>query len=102
MTCCLSIHAVKSVRAHAGDTQGAPLSLSITTDAPLPQSVTLFTDDPILNARLVEAINKVADERWQEKMVVEARVANEGAAYEALDKMQDYNHRPDDGGEVVF
>lgn len=102
MTCFLSIHAVKSIRANAGDTSGAPLILEIKTDAQLPQGVTLFTNDPVLNERLAEAINKIAEQRWEEKHVVEQRVASEGQAYAALDRVQDYNHRPDDDEEFVF
>lgn len=97
----LSIHCIKWIRASSGGTQGAPLTIEVKSDSPLPNSITLFTDDQVLADRLVEVINDVFDAREQEKRIVDTRVANEAAAYDALDKMQDDNHRADKE-EMVF
>lgn len=69
---------------------GAPLTIEIGEDVgSLPHSITLFTDDQTLADRLVEAINTTYRQREEEKRVVDTRVANESAAYEALDGVQD-------------
>ncbi len=97
----LSIHCIKWIRASAGGTQGAPLTIEVKSDSPIPSSITLFTDDQVLADRLVEVINDVFDAREQEKRIVDSRVANESAVYEALDKVEDCNHRPNEE-EWVF
>lgn len=97
----LSIHFIKWIRASACGTQGAPLTIEVKGDGPLPNSITLFTDDQVLADRLVEVINDVFDAREQEKRIVDTRVANEAAAYDALDRIQDYNHRADED-EMIF
>lgn len=80
----VSIHCIKWIRASAGGTTGAPLTIEFRSDGSIPHSITLFTDDQVLSGRLVEVINEVVDTREQEKRIVDARVANESAAYEAL------------------
>lgn len=100
MSAHISIHCIKYIRASAGGTMGAPLTIEIGDAGQLPHSITLFTDDQVLADRLVEVINDVFDTREQERRVVDARVANESAAYEALDRVQDYNHRPDEEERV--
>jgi len=86
MTVHISIHNATSIRASTSCTDASPLTLSIKTDAMLPHEVTVFIGDPVLVARLVDAINRIDQERFEEKLTVEARIANEGAAYSAADR----------------
>ncbi len=82
----VSIHCIKYIRASAGGTTGAPLTIDISGDGPIPHSITLFTDDQTLSERLVEAINKTFREREDERRIVDTRVAAESALYDGLDR----------------
>jgi phosphatidylserine/phosphatidylglycerophosphate/cardiolipin synthase-like enzyme len=57
MTTYTSIHRIKEIRAEAGGTTGAPLSIKAEQDDGAITEVTLFTDSPSLARRLAEAIN---------------------------------------------
>jgi len=96
MSAHLTLHDVKYIRASTTATTGAPLCISFQSRVgEVPDSVSIFTDDQVLTDRLVEVINDVVDQRWQETCVIEARINSEGAVYE-LDRTQDYNQRPNE------
>ncbi len=97
MTVHINIHGATSIRATTSGTSANPLTISVkSAEHMLPHEVTIFANDPVLTERLVEAINRIDQERFEERHVTEARIANEGAAYNALDR----SVRTDDG--VIF
>lgn len=71
MSTYLSIHYVTDVT--ADHNPGIPsLRFEIHGEGRAPHSVTMFCDDAVLNARLVEAINKVSRERREEKALAQS------------------------------
>ena len=96
MSAHFTIHQIKNISVRPGGTTGAPLLIEIRSDGSLPYSITLFTDDHVLNGRLAEAINGIVQQRAIEKRVVEVRIDAESRIYEI-----DYNQRPSDE-EIVF
>ena len=53
----INIHRTKRIKAEAGPTSGAPLTLRLRHPADDYSEITIFTDDLALSARLATAIN---------------------------------------------
>lgn len=72
MSVYLSVHNVKTISASTTGTSAAPLTIECMCGTGLtPHAITLFTGDPVLNERLIEAINKIRRERLEELAAAE-------------------------------
>ena len=84
MSVYLSVHNVKTISASTTGTSAAPITIECMVGSGItPHAITLFTGDPVLNERLIEAINKIRRTRLEELAGAEcARDNNDDAFFE--------------------
>ena len=84
MSVYLSVHNVTAISARCYG-EISSLTIEVQGSGVTSHAVTLFTDDRLLNERLVNAINTTVRERREEKSAEGARLAAERSAYETTD-----------------
>lgn len=85
MSVYLSVHNVKTISASTTGTSAAPLTIECMVDRNItPHAITIFTGDPVLNKRLIEAINKIRRERLEELAAVERARDDDSSPMECI------------------